>query len=314
MDILVVGSVAYDSVRTPQRRLQESLGGSATYFSLAASYFAPVSVVAVVGEDFRREDMAMLQAHGVDTRGLVNGRGKTFRWMAEYGQDYNEAHTLDTQLNVFADFKPALSPEAQRPAFLFLANIDPDLQQSVLGQLLEPPRLVAGDTMNFWIQGKAEALARVIRCLDTLMVNEGELRLLTGEANLVKAARQVMRGGPRMVVVKRGEYGAICFTEREVFATPAYPLETVVDPTGAGDTFAGGFMGYLAATGDLSIASVRRAMIVGSVMASFTVESFGPARLQALATSQIQERYRDFWRLTYFDGTGERSLPWRVMT
>lgn len=312
MNILVVGSVAYDSVRTPQHHLQESLGGSATYFSLAASYFAPVSIVAVLGEDFRREDLAMLQAHGVDTRGLVEEHGKTFRWVAEYGEDYDEARTLETQLNVFADFNPVLSPEARKPTFLFLANIDPDLQQSVLGQLLEPPRLVAGDTMNFWIQGKGDALARVIRCLDILMINEGELRMLTGEVNLVKGARQVLRGGPRMAVVKRGEYGAICFTEGEVFATPAYPLETVVDPTGAGDTFAGGFMGYLAATGDLSIASVRRAMIVGSVMASFAVESFGPARLQALAMSEIQERYRDFWRLTYFDGTGDWTLPRRT--
>ncbi|MBI4339513.1 MAG: sugar kinase [Chloroflexi bacterium] len=311
MSILVVGSVAYDSVKTPAASPRESLGGSATYFSLAASYFAPVGVVAVVGEDFRREDLGMLKAHGVDTRALAQRHGKTFRWAAEYSQDYNEAHTLDTQLNVFADFKPVLSPEAQRPAFLFLANIDPDLQQSVLGQLEAKPRLVAGDTMNYWIQGKRESLRKVIGSVDTLMINEGELRLLTGEANLVKAARQVLRLGPAMVVVKRGEYGAVCFTEGNIFATPAYPLETVVDPTGAGDTFAGGFMGYLAAVGDLSLENLRRAMIVGSVMASFAVESFGTQRLASLSMGEIQARYRDFWRLTYFDGTGESLLPRR---
>ncbi|MBI4310192.1 MAG: sugar kinase [Chloroflexi bacterium] len=312
MSILVVGSVAYDAVSTPTASLKQSLGGSATFFSLAASYFAPVSVVGVVGEDFRWEDLHMLEEHGIDTGGLVKRPGKTFRWVGEYGQDMNEAHTLDTQLNVFANFKPVLPAAARKPPFLFLANIDPDLQQAVLGQLQDRPRLVGGDTMNFWIQGKGDSLAKVIGAVGTLLINEGEIRLLTGEPNLVKAARQVLRQGPGMVVVKRGEYGAICFTKDDVFATPAYPLETVVDPTGAGDTFAGGFMGYLAATGDLSIASVRRAMIVGSVMASFTVEDFGPARLQSATAQEIQERYREFWKLTYFDGNGERPLPRRT--
>ena len=311
MSILVVGSVAYDAVSTPGYSRKESLGGSATFFSLAASYFTPVSIVGVVGDDFRREDLRMLQEHGIDTSGLVKRPGKTFRWVGEYGQDMNEAHTLDTQLNVFADFQPVLAPEVRQPAYLFLANIDPDLQQSVIGQLQSWPRLVAGDTMNFWIQGKAESLSKVIGSVGTLLINEGELRLLTKEPNLLKAARQVLRLGPTMLVVKRGEYGAVCFTENDMFATPAYPLETVVDPTGAGDTFAGGFMGYLAATDDLSIDNVRRAMIVGSVMASFNVESFGPDRLQALTTTAIQDRYRDFWRLTYFDGTGDRPLPRR---
>ncbi len=311
MSILVVGSIAYDSVSTPNRMAQESLGGSATFFSLAASYFAPVSVVGVVGEDFRKEDLRMLQEHGIDTGGLIRRPGRTFRWVGEYGHDMNEAHTLDTQLNVFADFQPKLAAEARQPAYLFLANIDPDLQQAVIGQLQSWPRMVAGDTMNFWIQGKPDALAKVIGEVGTLMINEGELRLLTRETNMVKAARLVLSQGPTMLVVKRGEYGAVCFTQDDVFATPAYPLETVVDPTGAGDTFAGGFMGYLAATNDLSIGNVRRAMIVGSVMASFNVEDFGPGRLQALTTTAIQDRYRDFWRLTYFDGTGDRPLPRR---
>ncbi|MBI4202447.1 MAG: sugar kinase [Chloroflexi bacterium] len=311
MSILVIGTVAYDAVSTPEHNQRQSLGGSATFFSLAASYFAPVSVVAVVGEDFRGEDLAMLQGHQIDTRGLVRARGKTFRWVAEYGADFNEAQTLDTQLNVLADFNPILAPEARTPSFLFLANIDPDLQQSVIGQLQAKPRLVAGDTMNFWIQGKSESLSKVIGSVGTLLINEGELRMLTREPNLVKGARQVLQQGPRMLVVKRGEYGAICFTREDVFATPAYPLETVVDPTGAGDTFAGGFMGYLAATEDLGIENVRRAMIVGSVMASFAVESFGPERLQGLTPQAIQQRYHEFWRLTYFDGTGQRPLPIR---
>ncbi|MBI4201572.1 MAG: sugar kinase [Chloroflexi bacterium] len=311
MSILVVGSVAYDSVKTPYGSRREALGGSATYFSVAASYFAPVSIVAVVGSDFRSEDQAMLKSHDIDTRGLARVRGKTFRWVGEYGEDINNARTLDTQLNVFADFSPALEPGHSSAPFLFLANIDPELQYQVLQQMQDRPKLVAGDTMNFWIQGKASALAKVVGSVDVLLVNEAEVRQLAGENNLAKAARRILHQGPRMVVVKRGEYGAVGFTPENVFAAPAYPLENVIDPTGAGDTFAGGFMGYLAASGDLTMEGFRRAMIVGSVMASFTVESFGLDRLRSLSTDAIQERYREFWRLTYFDGTGERELPTR---
>lgn len=312
MSILVVGSVAYDSVKTPHGSRQGILGGSASYFAVAASYFAPVSMIAAVGEDFRQEDQALLEAHHIDTRGLTKARGDTFRWVGEYGESLNEAHTLETQLNVFANFKPELGTRERKLPFLFLANIDPDLQYQVLQQMEERPKLVGSDTMNFWIQGKAEALARVVGSVDTLMINEGEARLLAGEANLVRAARHVLRQGPRMVVIKRGEYGAIGFTSDAVFAAPAYPLETVVDPTGAGDTFAGGFMGYLAASGDLTMEGFRRAMIVGSVMASFAVESFGLERLGSLTMSDVQGRYKEFWRLTYFDGSGEGDIPTRI--
>lgn len=312
MSILVVGSVAYDSVKTPHGSRQGILGGSASYFAVAASYFAPVSMIAAVGEDFRQEDQALLEAHHIDTRGLTKACGDTFRWVGEYGESLNEAHTLETQLNVFANFKPELGTRERKLPFLFLANIDPDLQYQVLQQMEERPKLVGSDTMNFWIQGKAEALARVVGSVDTLMINEGEARLLAGEANLVRAARHVLRQGPRMVVIKRGEYGAIGFTSDAVFAAPAYPLETVVDPTGAGDTFAGGFMGYLAASGDLTMEGFRRAMIVGSVMASFAVESFGLERLGSLTMSDVQGRYKEFWRLTYFDGSGEGDIPTRI--
>ena len=309
MSILVVGSVAYDSVKTPYGSREGTLGGAATYFSIAASYFAPVSIVAAVGDDFRPEDQAMLEAHHIDTQGLVTMHGDTFRWVAEYGEDLDEVHTLETQLNVFADFKPQLGPLDSRRPFLFLANIDPDLQYQVLQQMVERPKLVAGDTMNFWIQGKAESLARVVGAVDTLLINEGEARQMAGETNLVKAAGHVLRQGPRMVVIKRGEYGAIGFTPEAIFAAPAYPLEMVVDPTGAGDTFAGGFIGYLAASDDLTMDGFRRAMIVGSVMASFAVESFGPDRLNSLTIDDIRARYKEFWRLSYFDGSGEWELP-----
>ena len=309
MSILVVGSVAYDSVTTPHGTRQGILGGSASYFSVAASYFAPVSMIAVVGGDFRPEDRAMLHTHHIDTRGLTRAPGNTFRWVGDYGEDLNQAHTLDTQLNVFADFKPELDAQARKLPFLFLANIDPDLQHQVLQQMEERPKLVVGDTMDFWIERKAKALANLISSVDTLMVNEGEARLLAGETNLVRAARQLLRRGPHMLVVKRGEYGAIGFTSDAIFAAPAYPLETIVDPTGAGDTFAGGFMGYLAASGNLTMEGFHRAMIVGSVMASFTVESFGLERLNSLTMAEIRDRYKEFWKLTYFDRSGEGDLP-----
>ncbi len=309
MSILAVGSVAYDSVKTPSGSKDDALGGTVTYFSVAASYFAPVAMVAVVGDDFRPEDMAMLKAHHIDLTGLVTARGDTFRWAAEYGDDLNEAHTLDTQLNVFDGFIPKLTSRDMQHPFLFLANIDPDLQHHVLQQVEKRPTLVAGDTMNLWINTKSDSLGRMIGSLDLLMINETEARLLTGEASLVKAARTLLTQGPHTLVIKRGEYGALCFTPDAIFAAPAYPLETAVDPTGAGDSFAGGFMGYVAATGDLTVDGYRRAMIVGSVMASFTVESFGLDRLSTLTPADIRERYREFWKLTYFDSSGERELP-----
>lgn len=313
MSILVVGSVAYDTVKTPGGRRESALGGSATYFSVAASYFAPVSMVAVVGEDFHEADRAMLTNHGVNTQGLVSASGVTFRWVGEYGENLSEAHTLDTQLNVFADFRPNLSAEQREHPYLFLANIHPELQLQVLRQMKKRPRVVAGDTMNFWIEGDTAALHRVIQELDILLINEGEARLLAKEKNLARAARGVLRLGPRMVIVKQGEHGAIAFTNDSVFAAPAYPLEAVKDPTGAGDSFAGGFMGYLALSEDLSSQGYRRAIIVGSVMASFAVESFGLDRLSTLAVQEVRERFQQFWRLAYFEELSEEEPLARYM-
>jgi sugar/nucleoside kinase (ribokinase family) len=299
MSILVVGSVAYDTVETPFGQAERVLGGSATYFSVAASFFADVRLVAVVGEDFDETDVEFLRARSVDLTGLSRHPGLTFHWQGRYGYDLNEAQTLATHLNVFERFRPQV-PEAYRDSqFLVLANIDPELQLEVLRQMGRP-QVVACDTMNFWIGGKREELLQVIRQVDFFIINEGEARQLAGEANLVKAARRILEMGVRTLIVKRGEYGVLMFCGGEVFAVPAYPLEDVYDPTGAGDTFAGGFMGYLANTGDLSPQGVRRAIVAGSVMASFTVEDFSLDRLKRLDYGEIVERFRRFKELTEF--------------
>jgi sugar/nucleoside kinase (ribokinase family) len=304
MSILVVGSVAFDSVETPFGRVEEVLGGSGTYFSTSASFFTDVKLVAVVGEDFPAEHLDFLRSRSIDLAGLQTAAGRTFRWKGRYGFDLNEAHTLDTQLNVFETFRPQLPAGFEESEFVFLANIDPELQLEVLRQVKQP-RLVACDTMNFWIGGKRDALLNTLRHIDTLVINEGETRQLAGEANLVKAARGVLAMGPRTLVVKRGEYGVLMFTGDSVFSAPAYPLEAVYDPTGAGDTFAGGFMGYLAATRNLSEASIRKAIVFGSVMASFTVEDFSLNRLRVLTYREIEERFRKFKLLTEFEGLSE---------
>jgi sugar/nucleoside kinase (ribokinase family) len=293
-DLLVVGSVALDNVETPFGRVESALGGSATYFSYCASFFTQVRLVATVGEDFPEQHVQLLTERGVDVGGLQIAPGRTFRWSGEYGYDLNDARTLDTQLNVFADFRPRLAPGARRIPYLFLANIDPALQLEVLQQMDERPRLVALDTMNFWIQGKREALVRVLAEVDVVTINDGEARQLAGEPNLVKAARVIAAMGPQVVVVKRGEYGALMVFNGSFFVVPAYPLESVYDPTGAGDTFAGGFMGYLAAQDRLDAATMRRAMVYGSVMASFTVEDFSLNRLTRLKPAEIAERYAAF--------------------
>jgi sugar/nucleoside kinase (ribokinase family) len=301
MSIVVVGTVAFDTVETPFGRGENILGGSATYFSTSASFFSDVSLVAVVGEDFPEEHVEFLKSRDIDTTGLARIPGKTFQWSGRYGFDLNEAQTLDTQLNVLMEFRPDL-PESYRDAeYLFLANIDPDLQLEVLGQVRKP-RLVACDTMNFWISSKPEALKQVLRKVDIVVINEGEARQFTGEANLVKAARQIVALGCKRLVIKRGEYGVLMFTADSLFAAPAYPLEEVFDPTGAGDTFAGGFMGYLANTGNLSDEGVRQAIVFGSVMASFTVEDFSLNRMKRLTYPEIEARYRDFKALTHFQG------------
>ncbi len=302
MSIVVVGTVAFDTVETPFGRGENVLGGSATYFSTSASFFTDVSLVAVVGDDFPQEHIDFLHSRTIDTTGLQQAPGKTFHWSGRYGFDLNEAQTLDTQLNVLMNFQPNL-PESYRDAeYLFLANIDPDLQMSVLEQV-RTPKLVACDTMNFWISSKADALRKVLQKVDIVVINEGEARQFTGEANLVKAARQIIALGCKRLVVKRGEYGVLMFTKDTLFAAPAYPLEEVYDPTGAGDTFAGGFMGYLAKSGDLSEEGLRQAIIYGSVMASFNVEDFSLNRMKRLEYNEISSRFRSFKSLTHFEDT-----------
>jgi sugar/nucleoside kinase (ribokinase family) len=300
-DLVVVGSVALDTVRTPFGQVTAALGGSATFFSYSASFFTQVRVVAAVGEDFPREHLDLLRKRGVDIDALEVLPGKkTFRWTGEYGFDLNEVKTIDTQLNALAEFKPSLSDVHKKAPFLFLANIDPDLQLGVLRQM-ERPMLTALDTMNFWIEGKRDALLRVLREVDVLLINDSEARMLAREANMIKAARAIIEMGPGVVVVKRGEYGSIMVSGGDFFFAPAYPLESVFDPTGAGDTFAGGFMGYLAQRGLTDAASVRKAMIFGAVMASFVVEDFSLERLKRLKSEEIEERYGAFQAMVNFE-------------
>ncbi|MGH7334442.1 MAG: PfkB family carbohydrate kinase [Candidatus Rokuibacteriota bacterium] len=298
-DLLVVGSVALDSVVTPFGKVDEVLGGSATYFSYAASFFTTVRLVATVGADFPEAHVRLLGERGVDVAGLQTAPGgRTFRWAGEYGYDLNEARTLATQLNVLATFRPDLPAALRQVPYLFLANIDPELQLDVLRQMRARPRLVALDTMNFWITGKRAALLRVLREVDVITVNDAEARQLAGEPNLVRAARVIAELGPQVVVVKRGEYGALMLAGDAFFVAPAYPLESVFDPTGAGDTFAGGFMGYLASREVTDRASMRRAVVHGSVMASFTVEDFSLNRLIRLVPAEIEARVAAFRALT----------------
>ena len=300
MSVLVVGSVAFDSLKTPHGEAEEILGGSATYFSVTASYFAPVNLVAVVGEDFGADALSVFTSRSIDVQGLERAKGKTFRWRGEYDGDMNEARTLDTQLNVFEHFVPKIPPAYRDSEFIFLGNIDPALQLHVR-QKLANPRLVACDTMNYWIKGKPEELKKTLAAVDLLVINEGEARLLSGSDNLKRAATEIRALGPRVVVVKRGEYGACLFKDTTIFFAPGYPLEQVHDPTGAGDTFAGGFMGHLARSGDLSNAGLRRALVYGSVMASFAVEEFGLSRLLRLQAQEIEGRFQEFKSMTHFD-------------
>ena len=304
MSLLVVGSVAFDSVKTPFGVRDDILGGSATYFSTAASYFTDVSLVAVVGEDFPEHHINFLKSRGINVEGLERQDGKTFRWKGEYGYQLNEAHTLETHLNVFETFKPALPASYRDAEVVFLANIDPELQLEVLRQV-NSPLLRACDTMNFWISGKREAVLKTLGEVDILIINDGEARQLAMEANLVKAAGIIRSYGPKHIIVKRGEYGALMFNSKSIFAAPAYPMENVFDPTGAGDSFAGGFLGYLASTRNFSDASMRQAVVFGSVMASFVVEDFSLNRIRALDYEEILNRYTEFKRLTHFEDPGD---------
>jgi sugar/nucleoside kinase (ribokinase family) len=298
---LVVGSVAFDAVETPFGKRERMLGGSATHFSLSASFFTDVRVVGVVGGDFGDEEMAVFRERGINTDDIERVEsGKTFFWSGRYEFDLNTAHTLDTQLNVFADFRPKLSDESKRARMVFLGNIQPDLQSEVR-EHLSGPELVALDTMNYWITSVPEQVEAAIRRVDVVIINDAEARMLSKEPNLIKAARKILSWGPRALVVKRGEYGAAMFTQDSYFAIPAYPLESVFDPTGAGDTFAGGFMGYLASHQTVDDETLRRAIIFGSVMASFNVEEFGTERVRRLTHEEINQRFRDFKRMTHFE-------------
>ncbi len=305
MSIVVVGSVAYDSIKTPSGKVDRCLGGAATYFSLAASYFTKVRVVAIVGEDFTAQDEDVMRARGVDTSGIVHARGKSFFWAGEYGANLNEAQTLDTQLNVFADFNPQVPPEYRDSEFLFLANIDPVLQGNVRRQM-NGAKLVGGDTMNYWIKDHRANLEATLKRVDVLLINDTETKMLAGDNNLPRAAQKILQMGPKALVIKHGEYGATVFFKegaydggRHPFRAPALPLDEVRDPTGAGDSFAGGFMGYVASQKELTRNVFKRAMFYGGVMGSFAVEAFGTERLQSLTCEEIDGRYEMFRELTH---------------
>jgi len=308
MSVLVVGSVALDSVETPFGKVQDALGGTASFFSFAARHYSDVKIVAVVGEDFPREYRGLFDGGNIDLSGLQTLPGRTFRWSGLYDYNLNTAHTLDTQLNVFSEFHPVL-PESHRDTeLLFLGNIHPELQREVLLQT-KSPVLTVLDSMNFWIEREKEALTRVMEMVDIVLFNEAEARQYAETPNLLEAARRILALGPRSVIIKQGEYGAMMYSgNREIFMSPAYPLEGVKDPTGAGDSFAGGFLGQLAGSGDFSPAGIRKAMIHGSVIASFTVEDFSVNRLLSVTREEIERRYQEFRHLTFFEHTCKHAV------
>jgi len=287
--LLIVGSMAFDDLELPTISAKNVVGGSATYSAYAASVFSPVRLVAVVGEDFSSKDLEALSRRGVDLAGLERAEGKTFRWAGRYDTNLMSRVTLETQLNVFADFRPKLPRSYLDSAYVLLGNIHPNLQIEVLDQVTNP-KLVMADTMNFWIEGEPEALAAMLKRIHLLVINEEEARQLSGQHNICKAARDILRRGPKSLIVKRGEYGALLFDADSMFFAPAFPLEDVVDPTGAGDTFAGALAGYLARTGDLSSAGLRRAIMAGSAAASYCVEAVGTAKVARLGMSDISGR------------------------
>ncbi len=298
--ILAVGSVAFDSIKTPFGEASRVVGGAATYFSLAASFFTDVRLVGVVGEDFGDEHMRVFADRRIDLAGLQRVPGETFRWKGEYNFDLNNRETMYTHLNVFEDFRPTLPESYRTSPIVFLGNIHPNLQLEVLEQV-EAPRLVAADTMNYWIDGTPRELAKVLERVDILLINDAEARELSREPNLVKASRIIRSMGPKTLVIKRGEYGVLMTRDDGFFAAPAMPLEAVFDPTGAGDTFAGGFLGYLAAAGELSDDAFTRAIVSGSTLASYSVEDFGLKRLLRLTKDEVRERFGQFKYLTHFD-------------
>ncbi|MDE2824948.1 MAG: PfkB family carbohydrate kinase [Gemmatimonadota bacterium] len=302
MGILVVGTVAFDSVKTPEGEASDAIGGSATYFSAAASFYAPVDVIAVVGNDFPMASLDFLRERQVDVSGLEVKEGKTFRWAGEYAANMNDRRTIDTQLNVFSGFKPVLADRHRAHDHVFLANLDPDVQRDVLTQACrtdqsDRPGVVACDTMDFWIEGQRTSLLSTLSGVDVLIINDSEALQLVDDHNLVRAAERILELGPRAVVVKRGAHGATLCTRDAWFGIPSFPVADVVDPTGAGDTFAGGFMGYLARSGEMGVGALKRAMVHGSVMASFNVEDFSVRRLESLTQDEITDRHDRFMEM-----------------
>lgn len=299
MNVLVVGSAALDSVKTPYGQVKDALGGSAIFFAAAASFFAPVKIVAVVGQDFPVQQLDFLKNRNVDLAGLEIAKGRTFRWSGIYHPDMNQRDTLSTELNVFQTFSPKLPDECRKTPYVFLANIHPELQMEVLSQIRQP-KLVMLDTMNLWITTALESLTKILAQVDAVILNDQEARQITGEVNLIKAARGVTKLGPRTVIIKKGEHGAFLISGNGFFAIPAFPLETLFDPTGAGDSFAGGLMGYIAARSDHSWDVLRKAMVYGSVVALFAVEKFSIDRLRDLSKKEIEERYAKLEEMTRF--------------
>jgi ribokinase len=300
MNLLIVGTLAFDSIKTPFGEKPEILGGSAVHASMSASFYSEVVILGPIGYDFPKSHLNFLQGRKINTQYLQRLDGKTFRWAGYYEYDMNHAHTLDTKLNVLTAFDPELAPELRQTPFVFLANIDPELQLKVIAQLTAP-KLICADTMNFWIENKRHALMEVIKKVDIMFLNDAEIREFMETPNLPLAARRMLKLGPKAVIVKKGEHGALLFTDSTHFAAPAYPQDQLRDPTGAGDSFAGGFMGYLAKTADLSVQNIRRAVIIGSVMASYNVEDFGLDRLRTLKHKEIHERFEEFRRFSEFE-------------
>jgi sugar/nucleoside kinase (ribokinase family) len=301
MSLLVVGSVALDTIETPFGKVERALGGSATYISLAASYFIqPIRLVGVVGRDFRPENLELLKEKNIDMEGLqVKSDGKTFFWHGKYDFDLNKRETITTELNVFADFNPIIPDSFKKSSYVCLGNINPELQKKVLFQI-EKPKLVLADTMNFWIENKYDELLDTLKYINIIVINDSEARELSREANLIKAAKKIQELGPRIVIIKKGEHGALMFTEDKIFSAPAYPLESIYDPTGAGDSFAGGFIGYLAKTGDLSYENLKRAVIYGSAIASFSVEKFSVDGIRDLSLIEVKDRFNEFLNFSAF--------------
>lgn len=307
MAILAVGSIALDTVETPFGKVKDAIGGSAIYFSIAASYFEKVNVVGVVGEDFPRNVIKNLKKRGIDTRGIKIKKGKTFRWKGRYDYDLNTAHTLETHLNVFADFNPDLPDDYRSSEYVFLGNIHPELQLKVLNSV-RSPRFIACDTMNYWIEKENRKLKEVLKRTDMVIINEAEARELSEEPNTIKAAKKILAMGPKYIIIKRGEYGAMLFSRKSIFIVPAYPLEEIFDPTGAGDSFAGGFFGYIARSLKIDEFTLRRGIVAGSVLASFNVEDFGIKRLSNLEPEEINERLKKFKNLVEFKEVELRNV------